>query len=512
MEVFSMKKFIIITLTAFVILSLYHCKVTSQEENLTPVLNSISPNAKVSHLPTFTLTATGSNFNPGSIIVFNGVQKQTSYVSPTELTSQVEIDEITLNSSTDYPGNNVSRTSSAEVPVLVRNPSPAGDSNSLNFTIRDNHTFTDPVNITNHSQGYIADFDLAPDGAGNIYVSYLSNHRDGSTYEMFLKRSADNGATWNQASEVPGTSNASLFHDMVLNSSGNINVVWTSSGLPNGIYFSRSNNNGSSWVNAVQVYDSQSFSTRKSCITTNQAGNLYVVFEEYIGDMDSISLQSTSSTDNGSNWSPPMEIYNEDIFNKRYPHRLSPFITRDNDGNIYAFWYSVSISPLKLAIYFSRLDNAGTTWSQPGPILSSLILDSFHIAVDHGGNVNLLWSEAPVGADYQMYFRRFTDKGTVGGQITTLFPGMEIKQPRALAVDSAGNINILFTAKIQGDIYGLLFSRSLDNGASWSQPLEIPYDFAMEAFNMSVDNAGNLYIAIFYYGQDAADIYFSRSN
>jgi hypothetical protein len=81
-----------------------------------------------------------------------------------------------------------------------------------------------------------------------------------------------------------------------------------------------------------------------------------------------------------------------------------------------------------------------------------------------------------------------------------------------MAVDSIGNINIIFNAKIQEDVYGLLFSRSTDNGQTWSQPLEILYDFAMELFKMIVDNAGNLYIAIFYYGQDAADIYFSRSN
>ena len=507
-----MKKLTIIAFTALVILSLYHCKLTSQDENLTPVLNSIYPNSKVSHLPTFTLTATGSNFNTGSIIVFNGREKHTSYISATELTCQVETDEITLSSLTVFPGNNVSKTSSAEVPVLVRNPSPARDSNSLNFTIHDNHTFTDPVNITNHSQGYIADFDLAADRTGSIYVSYLSDYRDGSSYEMFLKRSADNGITWNQAIAVPGTTNAFLFHDMVLDSPGNIYLVWTSSGFPDGIYFSRSNNNGSSWVNPVQVYNSQSFSTRKSCITVNQAGNLYVAFEEYIGDMDSISLKYTGSTDNGLNWSPPLEIYNEDIFDKRYPHSLIPSITTDNDGNIYAFWYSVNISPLELAVYFNRSDNTGTTWSQPGKILSSEILNSYHIAVDHDGNINLLWCEAPVGADYQMYFRRFTDKGTAGGEITTLFPVLEIKQPRAIAVDSAGNINILFTAKIQEDIYGLLFSRSTDNGQTWSQPLEIPYDFAMEAFNMTVDNTGNLYIAIFYYDQDAADIYFSKSN
>jgi hypothetical protein len=183
-----MKKLTVIAFTALVILSLYHCKLASQDENLTPVLNSIFPNSKVSHLPTFTLTATGSNFNPGSVIVFNGREKHTSYISATELTCQVETNEITLSSLTVYPRDNISRTSGAEVPVVVRNPSPAGDSNSLNFTIHDNHTFTNPVNITNHSQGYTADFDLAADRTGNIYVSYVSDYRDGSSYEMFLKK------------------------------------------------------------------------------------------------------------------------------------------------------------------------------------------------------------------------------------------------------------------------------------------------------------------------------------
>jgi len=507
-----MRKLTLIAFTALVILSLYHCNLTSREESLPPVLNSIYPNSKVSHLPAFTLTAAGSNFNPASVIVFNGSEKQTNYIGSTELTCRVDTDEITLNSLSVTHGNNVSRASSEEVTVLVRNPSPTGDSNSLNFTIYDNHTFSDPVNITNHNRGYITDFDLAAYHTGNIYVSYLSDQRPGGSYGMYLKISADNGTNWNQAIEVPDTSNVLLFHDMVLDPAGNIYVIWTSFEYPHGIYFSRSNNNGTGWISAVQVYDSQSFSTRDTCITVNRAGNLYVVYEEYLGDFDGISLKSTGSTDNGLNWSQPVEINNEDIDNKRYPDSLIPFITADNEGNIYTFWSDVNISPLELAVYFRRLDSSGGTWSQTEKILSSESLVINQIAVENDGNINLLWSEAPAGLDDQMYFRRFIDKGITGGEIYTLFPGLEIKEPRAIAVDSIGNINILFTAKIQEDVLGLLFSRSTDNGQTWSQPLEIPYDFAMEEFKMTVDNAGDLYIAFFYYGQDAANIYFSRSN
>jgi hypothetical protein len=504
-----MRKLTIIAFTALVILSLYHCNLTSREENLPPVLNSISPNSKVSHLPGFTLTASGSNFNHGSIIVFNGREKQTIYVSSTELTCQVEPDDITLSSLTVYPGDNVSRTWSEEVTVLVRNPSPAGDSNSLNFTIKSNHTFTDPVNITNQGQVRIDDFDLAADGTGNIYVSYWSLRSNPLLNGIYLIRSADYGTNWNQENKVTGGSNNYLFHKMDLDSAGNIYMIWTSFGFEKGIYFSRSNNNGTTWRNAVQVYDIQHFPIGNSCITVGHTGNLYIIYQKYSGNVESVSLKSIRSTDNGFSWSYPVEIYNKYLIKNSNNYCLNPSITADNDGNIYAFWTTVNFSTWEYSVYFSRLDNTGVTWSQPEIINSSEFLQVHHIAVDYNGNINMLWY---VGLDKQMYFRRFTDKGSTGGEIITLFTGLKMKHPLAMAVDNAGNINILFNANIQEDVSGLLFSRSTDNGQTWSQPLEIPYICNISTTKMTVDYAGNLYIAFLYYGQFAIDLYFSRSN
>ncbi len=97
-----MKKLAVIAFSALLILSLYRCN--PQDETLTPVLDSISPTSKVSHLPAFTLTVSGSNFNTGSIIVFNGTEKSTGYISSTELACRVDPNEITLNPLMAHPG------------------------------------------------------------------------------------------------------------------------------------------------------------------------------------------------------------------------------------------------------------------------------------------------------------------------------------------------------------------------------------------------------------------------
>jgi hypothetical protein len=55
-----------------------------------PVLGSISPATAVHGGADLTMTATGSGFTSASVIVFNGVQLTTAFVSDTSLTATVK--------------------------------------------------------------------------------------------------------------------------------------------------------------------------------------------------------------------------------------------------------------------------------------------------------------------------------------------------------------------------------------------------------------------------------------
>lgn len=89
---------------------------------VTPTLTSISPDTAVIGDADLTLTATGTDFTPQSVITFNGGNENTEFVSDTELTTIVK------------PST---ATTAGAYPVTVKTSTLESD--AVDFT------FTDPV-------------------------------------------------------------------------------------------------------------------------------------------------------------------------------------------------------------------------------------------------------------------------------------------------------------------------------------------------------------------------------
>jgi FG-GAP-like repeat len=86
-----------------------------------PTISSVSPMSAMANSGAFTLTVTGTNFVPGSIVNFGGQPRATTFVSATQLTAAIQAGDLAT------PGL---------VSVLVANPSPGGgDSTSSTFTV-----------------------------------------------------------------------------------------------------------------------------------------------------------------------------------------------------------------------------------------------------------------------------------------------------------------------------------------------------------------------------------------
>jgi hypothetical protein len=107
-----MRKILIIIICLFFVFLWFSCNQSQESKNPIPTLTSISPTIKVSHMPTFTLTATGTDFIHGAKIIFNGIAKQTLRVNSTELTCQIEpentlltnaLQDQTVNMAVEYP-------------------------------------------------------------------------------------------------------------------------------------------------------------------------------------------------------------------------------------------------------------------------------------------------------------------------------------------------------------------------------------------------------------------------
>jgi hypothetical protein len=89
--------------------------------NPAPSLTSLTPNTAAIGSPAFTLTVQGAGFVPGSVVRWNGADRQTTFFSATQLFAQIPASDLTTAGTAN---------------VTVFNPAPGGGtSNSLTFAV-----------------------------------------------------------------------------------------------------------------------------------------------------------------------------------------------------------------------------------------------------------------------------------------------------------------------------------------------------------------------------------------
>jgi hypothetical protein len=471
---------------------LNNCQISDgEEDNPVPGLSSISPISKVSHMPTFTLTAVGSNFVSGSIIVFDGIDKTTTFVSSTELNCQIDPDDILISTVSVQKSDGLSRVLDESVPVLVRNPSPGGgDSGSLNFTIYSNPTFHVPQSISN-GPGEAVLPDIAVDSPGNINVVWMD--KTPGYWDIYFRHTVYGVFSWDSIqdiSDLPYDANAPA---IALDSSGNINVVWDNSGVaPNDrIRFSRSTDNGSNWSTPIFITSASEDSITPD-IAVDSAGNLNVVWTDWrTGTYDS-EIYFSRSTDSGTNWSTPVNI------SGTIGGTWTPAIAVDSSGNLYVVWWD--LTDAHEDICFSRSTDNGVSWSPYVNLSNTQIGESTYpaVAVDSAGNVNVVWDDEFPDPNELVYFTSSTDMGanwTSPSGISNPAAGARFPD---IAIDSAGNINVVWVGYFYlNNVWNkaLGFSRSTDGGISWSAAMNIS-NVAGSWNNpaIALDGAGNINI------------------
>ena len=491
-----MKKLLSLVCALVFILALFNCKIeNNDEDNPVPTLTSFGPASKVAHMPTFTLAVYGSNFVAGSRIVFNGFEKATTYVNDTELNCQITPDDTLSNSPRIENDDQVSSKKDSLVGVFVRNPSPGGgDSSPLNFTIYSNHSFYTSQNISN-SLGDSNDPDIVLDSTGNINVAWSDDST--GVYEIYFSRSSDNGATWSLPVNISWTAALSWKPAIAVNSVDDLFVVWADFALDERIFFSRSTDYGATWSPPVNL--SGAAIGTNPAIAVDGSGNINVAWNYYTSSLNDIYF--SRSTDNGVNWTPPVNV------SWTTGWSWTPAIAADTSGNLFVVWWDLTVNE---EIYFSRSTDSGASWSFPLNLSNTPIGESTHpdIAVDISGNINVIWDDEFPDPDELVYFSRSTDGGATWTSPADISGNAPFDYGSVIAVDTAVNINAVWRSWTTGKPE-LFFSRSIDDGANWSFPVNVsnitPH---CENQAVAVDSAGNIYIV--WEGADG-EIYFNNS-
>src|SRR2546425_1272466 len=159
-----------------------------------------------------------------------------------------------------------------------------------------------------------------------------------------------------------------------------------------------------------------------------------------------------------------------------------PQVAVDSAGNINVAWRD---GYNNFDVAFSRSSDGGATFTTPQVISYVMEADpELYMALDSHGNIYVVWDTQPYG---NIYLSHSSDGGATF-TYTTITNNTGPVGPRdaQIAIDSSGNINVVWTFS---DIF---FSRSSDGGATFSTPQNLSNDLRGFEPQIATDSSGNI--------------------
>jgi len=478
-----------LTASATVVITVFQSKI--------PTLSAISPDWSVIHMPGFTLTATGTDFIPQSLIVFDGTEMVTTYINPTQLSCRIRPDDTVLSSALKSDGT-LNLEADQYTGVLVRNPGTyGGDSASLNFTIRPNHLFASPQLFMSTSYEVCTDYLrlLKGDPLYAVYREWLYGYPD---WVFYIKASTDYGQSWSGGNLIINGV-IGLSWDLEAGSDG---VLYMASLGANDLYFSKSTDDGANWTVPVMVAEGSPDDTmydyyrgESENIIRLDDGTFYAVWEEEAVDVEGYVVDCwilhSSSKDNGKTWTKAARIPVPE-------HTVSsgPFLAKSLSGKIHCFYALYDFSGMGQWSYLHMTStDGGASWSTPVDISSFKFMPYAPYVGDDDG---LFIPTNAVGAASQQIAVKYWLDGE--GSWSTTSPAVSLGLSETIVnisvcVDSAGNINLLYTYGLKEGSYAVYFQRSIDRGRTWTAPQRLSsLGNRKGASSHLCDAAGNLYV------------------
>uniref|UniRef100_A0A7C3UZG7 T9SS type A sorting domain-containing protein n=1 Tax=candidate division WOR-3 bacterium TaxID=2052148 RepID=A0A7C3UZG7_UNCW3 len=276
----------------------------------------------------------------------------------------------------------------------------------------------------------------------NVHVVWAHENNDNGTYEIYYRRSTNNGEDWEPKVVLRSGTDEAEFPSVAVSDSY-VHVVWvdTKDGQEE-IYYRLSTDNGESWGPEIRLSDTSYKSESPSIAVFGS--NVHIV---WIDERDGNKrIYYKRSTDNGASWRKEREISSGGI-------NFSCPSVAVCTSLIHIVWMDERDGNKK--IYYIRSTDNGTRWGSD-TLLSSIPYSSNYPSVaSYGPYLHILWTGNPQGGNEEIYYKR-NPTGNIWtrvpdvGVLSILCPTETISRgpliPKA-RVYNYGNIYATFTTR-----------------------------------------------------------------
>ena len=239
--------------------------------------------------------------------------------------------------------------------------------------------------------------DIAVDGS-TVYVAWSDNTP--GNYDIYFKKSTDGGATWNDAIKL--TNNSGDSNDPKIVISGTYTCVVWSDDTPgnNHVYFVRSADSGATWQSAQKLTNDADDSVGPNIAA--YGSNLYMVWFDLYSANDDIYFRK--STDSGATWQ------SEQRLTENGAHSWHPSIAVGGSlsTKLYTVWRNKS--SVSDELFFRRSTNSGASWKTQKQISDNAHFPEKPYIAARGANVYVVWNEQKNGVP-DIFFMKSDDAG-----------------------------------------------------------------------------------------------------
>jgi hypothetical protein len=236
-------------------------------------------------------------------------------------------------------------------------------------------------------------------------------------------------------------------------------------------------------------------------LDTDASGVIYLVFKSISNDTGDKNIYIINSFNGGESWDNSAPVY------QTAGSCSNPRIAVDSQGNVNMACFTEG------RLFFTRSTGDNFNWSSLAPLSSPAILpdEIFEpgIAVDPDGNICTVWAQQERGGNVAVYFTRSSDNGVSWSPAIDIFTGWtpynSVYSP-VIAVDNNSGVYVTWTAKADGGAgEHVFFNYSHDSGANWN-PIATRFPLStMPDIAIGPDGGVNLVMSS-EYGPSAFDV------
>ena len=223
-----------------------------------------------------------------------------------------------------------------------------------------------PRPVLNTPGGSQADFPaVASDRQGSLFVAWAGDQPNGVYFSRALADRAASVTEWVAPQRLPSPRESATWPSMVSDGENTIYVAYT---IPlnedRGVYLTRSEDNGDSWSEAVQVFDGVAAGwdlIGPATLTRTLDGSLHLVWTRWtqIPEMQATVFAYARSQDNGETWTEREIVAQEPI--------LGNSILGVQERLVHRIW--TGLIDGRPVIWHQFSEDGGITWSSAGRVV-----------------------------------------------------------------------------------------------------------------------------------------------